>query len=93
MVDGFPLAITCMIHSTSSYIINFLVESNGCGKSTADLLCNFILLGNVIHHVMDIIHISRGENKLLLLYCKKKYSFLAFLCFLFLPVTFTYTVC
>ena len=41
VVISLAIHVVCM---TSSYIINFLIESNGCGKSTADLLRNFVLL-------------------------------------------------
>ena len=46
-----------------SYIINFLVESDGCGESGADLLCNLILLWDIIHHVVNIIDISGEKHR------------------------------
>ena len=46
-----------------TYVINLLVESDGCGESASDLLRNLILLLNVIHHIMDVVHITGGGEK------------------------------
>ena len=63
MIKVAPISLPSSVVVTSPYIINFLVESNGCGESGANLLCNLILLWDIIHHVVNIIHISGEKHR------------------------------